>query len=72
GENINEEDIFVTGNTVIDALLYSVEKVKKLKNDKGINKIKSIVHPRKDILLVTGHRRESFGQGFVNICHALK
>jgi len=71
-ENIPEDKIFVTGNTVIDALLdiqsnYLIQKehLKKLE-DKF-----SFLNPQKRLLLVTGHRRENFGKGFNNLCKAL-
>jgi len=70
-ENIAEENILVTGNTVIDALLDGVEKVQHL-NNSIINHLKSILDPRKDLILVTAHRRENHGNGFINICKALK
>lgn len=104
-EGIKEESIFVTGNTVIDALYWVLDK---LANDKNLNElitkqlieyglpsekldawnscnssefVKSEIEqntetskntvPRK-LLLITGHRRENFGQGFINICEAIK
>jgi len=75
-ENKNKENILVTGNTVIDALflvLDKIEKDTKLKN----TILKSIsdqykFNSDKKIILVTGHRRENFGEGFTNICKALK
>lgn len=70
-EGIKEENILVTGNTVIDALLYSSERVKNLK-DVEIDQLKGILEPDKKLILVTGHRRENHGQGFINICEALK
>lgn len=70
-ENTGVEDILVTGNTVIDALLYSSDKVKNIEN-KEINALKASIDPAKKIILVTGHRRENHGQGFINICEALK
>ena len=70
-ENILEDGILVTGNTVIDALLYGVEKVKLIDNEQ-INMLKGLVNPDKDLILVTGHRRENHGEGFLNICKALK
>ena len=70
-ENIAEDSIIVTGNTVIDALHYSSKKVYKIEN-REIEKLKTIVDPSKKIILVTGHRRENHGQGFNNICEALK
>lgn len=62
--------IEVTGNTVIDALLYAVEKLKNY-SDAEIEALKNTVDFSKRIVLVTGHRRENFGDGFVNICEAL-
>lgn len=70
-ENIKEEDIVITGNTVIDALLDSSARVKEIKNTE-IETLKDIVDPTKKLILVTGHRRENHGQGFINICEALK
>ena len=70
-ENIAEDGILVTGNTVIDALLYAVEKVKSIDN-KQIEILKNLVKTDKDLILVTGHRRENHGEGFLNICKALK
>lgn len=70
-ENIVEANIFVTGNTVIDALLYSKDRVSNIDNLE-IENLKSIINPKQKVILVTGHRRENFGQGFINICHALR
>ncbi|WP_066222830.1 non-hydrolyzing UDP-N-acetylglucosamine 2-epimerase [Formosa haliotis] len=72
-ENINEPNILVTGNTVIDALQFSSAKV----NSEGfiddeIETLKELINPTKRIVLVTGHRRENHGDGFINICKALK
>lgn len=69
-ENIPEENILVTGNTVIDALLQSVDKVNK-KPSELILKLKEQIGDR-EVILVTGHRRENHGEGFVRICEALK
>jgi UDP-N-acetylglucosamine 2-epimerase (non-hydrolysing) len=62
------EHIFITGNTVIDALLEGVEKVRSLKNIKSKF---SFLDEAKKMILVTAHRRESFGKSFENICNAL-
>jgi UDP-N-acetylglucosamine 2-epimerase (non-hydrolysing) len=70
-ENVLESNILVTGNTVIDALLDGVKKVKLIKNDQ-IDYLKNIINKDKDLILVTGHRRENHGAGFLNICKALK
>lgn len=61
-EGVREESISVTGNTVIDALYMMTEKL-------GINRN---AKPEKHMVLITGHRRENFGEGFVNICRAIK
>ncbi len=94
-ENIPEESIHVTGNTVIDALYWVIDK---MKNDKSLDEtitkqlinfglpieklnawhnqcnlspsVKSVNHRK--LVLITGHRRENFGQGFLNICEAIK
>jgi UDP-N-acetylglucosamine 2-epimerase (non-hydrolysing) len=69
-ENIADAAIVVTGNTVIDALLHSVEKVA----NKPSAFVTSMAARLGDapMILVTGHRRENHGQGFENICQALK
>lgn len=72
-ENVNENSILVTGNTVIDALHFSSNKVTgESFQDKEIETLKEIVNTSKKLVLVTGHRRENHGQGFINICTALK
>jgi UDP-N-acetylglucosamine 2-epimerase (non-hydrolysing) len=70
-ENISKENILVTGNTVIDALLESSARVECLDNEDVIF-LKKSVNFNNRIVLVTGHRRENHGQGFINICAALK
>lgn len=70
-EGVNSSSIYVVGNTVIDALLYAKDKVEDVVDDE-IEKLKSIIDNTKDLILVTGHRRENFGEGFINICNALK
>lgn len=69
-ENINEESIVVTGNTVIDALIKSVDKV----NESPSQFIKDLSKQigNQEVVLVTGHRRENHGEGFEKICRALK
>ncbi len=71
-EGVKEEVVFVTGNTVIDALLNVADRVKNDINLRNrFDKIYSFLNPRKRLILVTGHRRENFGDGFENICAAL-
>ncbi|TDS13694.1 non-hydrolyzing UDP-N-acetylglucosamine 2-epimerase [Sphingobacterium paludis] len=70
-ENVQENTIVVTGNTVIDALLYSAELVEDLETDE-ITALKHITEGHEKIILVTGHRRENHGDGFLSICNALK
>lgn len=71
-ENIAEESVCITGNTVIDALLMVKDKID---TDKGLEAELSQLFPfldtSKKLVLVTGHRRESFGGGFERICQAL-
>ena len=76
-ENVREENILVTGNTVIDALHMVVNKIH---NDRQLqvetehiilNKGYEIKKDKK-IILITGHRRENFGEGFIHICEAIK
>ena len=69
-ENISEKSILVTGNTVIDALLKSVKKVNENPTKLIIDLSQQIGD--KDVVLVTGHRRENHGDGFEKICKALK
>ncbi len=72
-ENIPEKNIIVTGNTVIDALCHvqeSIENNTQLRNELALGF--PFINPEKKIILVTGHRRESFGDGFENICQALR
>nr|CBA71839.1 UDP-N-acetylglucosamine 2-epimerase [Arsenophonus nasoniae] len=71
-ESIPDHRIYVTGNTVIDALFWVRNK---MMNDATIRASLAAQYPfldqNKKMLLVTGHRRESFGSGFERICHAL-
>lgn len=69
-EGIPEAAILVTGNTVIDALDFAKDRVESIQ-DKEVEMLKSIVNEGKKLILVTGHRRENFGDGFINICKAL-
>lgn len=76
-EAVAEDRIWVTGNTVIDALFWMSEKVKTIHDahwrqtfgDPLFNQIRRNSGP---VILVTGHRRENFGQGFIDLCHAIK
>ncbi|WP_150306253.1 non-hydrolyzing UDP-N-acetylglucosamine 2-epimerase [Pseudomonas saliphila] len=71
-EGVKRDNIFTTGNTVIDALL---EVIAKLDRDTDLqqqfNKQFEFLDENKRLILVTGHRRESFGGGFERICQAL-
>lgn len=67
-ENVNEKNIFITGNTVIDAMKYTVESGYVF-NNQELNKID---YSNKKVIMVTAHRRENWGEGILNICHALK
>lgn len=71
-ENIEENKIYVTGNTVIDALLSIRDRI--LSQD-ALRQSLELSYPfldaSKKMILVTGHRRESFGEGFERICHAI-
>ena len=70
-EGIAHEKIFVTGNTVIDALFLALDKIKK-KPPTIAQLPKAIMQGRQQLVLITGHRRENFGEGFQNICKAIK
>ena len=79
-ENVSEDKITVTGNTVIDALYWVVDKIKSDKildsELEGILKSAGYDVNRlaggKKLVLITGHRRENFGDGFINMCTAIK
>lgn len=71
GEGIPEAHIHITGNTVIDALLETVEKTREPARQAEFAQRFSFLDPEKRLVLVTGHRRENFGVGFENICNAL-
>ncbi|CAM3503665.1 UDP-N-acetyl glucosamine-2-epimerase [Xenorhabdus nematophila ATCC 19061] len=72
-ENINSDTIFVTGNTVIDSLLEMKSIIgKNINLQTRFDYEFSFINKYKKSILITGHRRENFGQGFQNICHAIK
>ena len=75
-ENINKSRIFVTGNTVIDTLLMAVDIIGrspvKQQELHEILKGKGYAVTDREYILVTGHRRENFGEGFLHICKAIK
>jgi UDP-N-acetylglucosamine 2-epimerase (non-hydrolysing) len=71
-EGVPDDRIFVTGNTVIDALHIAVEKVRE--NPPEIHGLPSHLlngDSKRPLVLITGHRRENFGEGFENICRAI-
>ena len=79
-EHVDEKQIIVTGNTVIDALQMVI---KRLAEDKALaNEVAAKINQmgydvqrldgNRRMVLITGHRRENFGEGFLNICHAIK
>lgn len=74
-ENTNSSNIWVTGNTVVDALLYISEKLQN-KGDEYSEYFKDEfnfdINDKRKYILITGHRRESFGKGFEDICLAVK
>ncbi|MBU2879723.1 non-hydrolyzing UDP-N-acetylglucosamine 2-epimerase [Aliiglaciecola lipolytica] len=72
-ENISKDSVFVTGNTVIDALIQVENKIatNTALNSELASRFE-FLDANKKLILVTGHRRESFGDGFENICRALK
>lgn len=69
-ENISSKSIFITGNTVVDSLLYARKEVQNFEND-IISALKNKIDFNRKVILVTGHRRENFGKGLENICKAL-
>lgn len=66
-EGISENDIYITGNTVIDAMLHTVKEDYKFENEE-LNKIDYV---NKKVIMITAHRRENWGEGVENICTAL-
>ena len=68
-EGVSDDDVFLTGNTVIDTLLLTQERVTQ-NIPEAAKAIQSFTEDTR-VVLVTGHRRESHGQGFENICHAI-
>lgn len=69
-ENVDPATIFVTGNTVIDALLIALEQARRVHPDiHGLER--SILTDGRPLVLITGHRRENFGDGFESICRAV-
>ncbi len=79
-ENVDEQHILVTGNTVIDALYWVVDKINTDQTLKTplVNQLQkfgydvSRLSGDKKLVLITGHRRENFGDGFIHICEAIK
>ncbi len=75
-ENVSDNVIAVTGNTVIDALFLALEKIKtnQVLEKTIVTRLKALYpfDPERKTILVTGHRRENHGQGFIDICEALK
>ncbi len=76
-EHIKEETITVTGNTVIDALYMVVERIKKNQQlnkelEQNLLKVGYDVNRNRRLVLITGHRRENFGDGFISMCTAIK
>jgi UDP-N-acetylglucosamine 2-epimerase (non-hydrolysing) len=76
-EGVPEEKIVVTGNTVIDALLIVRDRVTSRSTSEWQEKFgqqvyQAITDSQRKLILITGHRRENFGQGFIDLCNAIK
>lgn len=72
-ENVAEDTILITGNTVIDALHFSSAKIADNSYSDGeIRMLQDLLNFEKKLIVVTGHRRENHGEGFLNICEALR
>jgi UDP-N-acetylglucosamine 2-epimerase (non-hydrolysing) len=70
-ENVPDERIVVTGNTIVDALLWVSKKLDEDDSMRGeLDQRYSFLAPERRMILVTGHRRESFGKPFEDMCHA--
>ncbi len=70
-EQIPQVNIYLTGNTVVDALEWAITKMESKPLSEEIQKVINLINPNKKLILVTGHRRENFGEGLINICEAL-
>lgn len=70
-EGIEANKVFKTGNTVIDSLHYTNQKVRNFSKAVKDERLKEAYASDNKILLITGHRRENFGEGFINICDAI-
>ena len=66
-EGVNEAEVYITGNTVIDAMKHTVEENYVFENDE----LNNIDFENKKVIMITAHRRENWGQGIENICEAL-
>ncbi|HEY5501631.1 MAG TPA: UDP-N-acetylglucosamine 2-epimerase (non-hydrolyzing) [Candidatus Humimicrobiaceae bacterium] len=74
-EGIDESSIILTGNTVVDAINWGINKIENKSEDQKSEDVKyltEILDKDKKIILVTMHRRESFGEEIINVCNALK
>jgi len=72
-ENVDVHDVFVTGNTVVDALFDALSYIDGHDQlPRQFAEKFGFLHPQKRLILVTGHRRENFGEGFLDICHAIR
>lgn len=72
-ENVDVHDVFVTGNTVVDALFDALSYIDSHDQlPRQFSEKFGFLHPQKRLILVTGHRRENFGEGFLDICHAIR
>lgn len=69
-EGIEPSTVYITGNTVIDALLMVKDKANEIQHIEGLDS--KILNGKNRVVLITGHRRENFGEGFQNICKAIK
>ena len=70
-EQTPKEQLYITGNTVVDSLHWAIRKMESQPLSEEIQKIKALLNPNKKMILVTGHRRENFGDGLIYICEAL-
>jgi len=70
-ENIDPHSIFITGNTVVDAILWAKKEIKNKNKLTLPNLYPDIYSCSQEIILITGHRRENFGSGFEKICRAI-
>lgn len=71
-EGVSNDQTLVTGNTVIDSLFMGLDLIDQGHYSQSINSLNEVIASEKKLILVTGHRRENFGKGFIDLCEGIK